>query len=142
MIEYQIWNSMWRRCTTPNHISYKRYGGAGVTVCARWKKFRAFYEDMGPRPSPQHTIDRKDGAKGYEPGNCRWATRAEQSKNRHNAVYVEFKGARYWLPELAAEHQMPLHHVYGRIFKMGWPVEKAITTPINKHKNPRKPKAA
>lgn len=79
--EYGVWDSMLSRCRRETHKQYHDYGGRGIKVCARWDEFAAFFANMGARPSPTHTLDRIDNTKGYEPGNCRWATRVEQSRN-------------------------------------------------------------
>lgn len=78
---YRAYSSMLKRCRDPKHKSYPYYGGRGIAVCERWHDFRNFYADMGPRP-PGMTLDRIDPDKGYEPGNCRWATWSVQAYNR------------------------------------------------------------
>lgn len=80
--EYQIWLTMRQRCTNPNHNGYENYGGRGISVCERWNDFTNFYADMGKRPSPKHSIDRKDNNKGYYPENCKWSTQSEQNRNQ------------------------------------------------------------
>lgn len=81
--EYRAWKHMKSRCYNPNVEKYSDYGGRGILVCDRWlQSFSNFYEDMGPRPSPYHSIDRMDNNSNYESSNCRWATKSEQAYNR------------------------------------------------------------
>lgn len=81
--EYQCWQNIQARCYRPRHESYKYYGAKGVTVCDRWRaSFVDFFADMGERPSPKHSIDRMNTYGNYEPLNCRWATKKEQTANR------------------------------------------------------------
>jgi hypothetical protein len=80
--EYAIWKTMRQRCANPNCTDYPDYGGRGIAVCDRWSEFTAFITDMGRRPSDQHSIDRIDNDRGYEPGNCRWADDLTQASNR------------------------------------------------------------
>jgi hypothetical protein len=79
--EYFVWKEMHRRCS-PNHQSFKHYGGRGITVCERWNVFANFIADMGPRPHPKLTLERINNDGNYEPGNCRWATWKEQYANK------------------------------------------------------------
>jgi hypothetical protein len=83
--EHRNWRNMIDRCGNPKCKYYPRYGGRGIKVCERWlgpDGFANFYADMGPKPSPAHSIDRVNNDAGYEPGNCKWATKAEQARNR------------------------------------------------------------
>lgn len=80
--EYRIWQHVRSRCNDSGSDSWKWYGGRGISVCTRWDSFEAFLADMGPRPSPLHSIDRKDNDGNYEPGNCRWTTSGVQLANQ------------------------------------------------------------
>lgn len=91
---HRIWVAMNRRCVDENLPAYPNYGGRGIKVCDRWRNsFLDFLKDMGHPPTNEHTIDREDVDGDYEPGNCRWLTRAEQQRNRRNNRYVEFRGS-------------------------------------------------
>jgi hypothetical protein len=79
--EYSSWKAMKGRCFDPNDANYRYYGGRGITVCERWLAFPNFLHDMGLRPEGK-TLDRFDNDKDYRPSNCRWATPAQQSRNR------------------------------------------------------------
>jgi hypothetical protein len=90
---------MKRRCLDPNYAPYPHYGGKGVMICRQWlHDFTAFLRHVGPKPSTRHTLDRIDNAKGYEPGNVRWATKAEQSRNSSNSklTSIDVKFIRHW----------------------------------------------
>lgn len=76
-----VWEMMIQRCTNPRANQYKDYGGRGIKVCKRWRRFRHFIDDMHPRPDGM-TLDRIENDGDYEPGNCRWATRATQQRGR------------------------------------------------------------
>lgn len=89
-LEYNSWLKIKSRCFDKNNNGYQNYGGRGITVCARWlgeAGFANFYADMGPRPTPQHSLDRIDNDGNYEPGNCRWATRSQQTQNRRPSPF-------------------------------------------------------
>jgi len=91
---YLTWYMMNRRCTYEKSTGWENYGGRGIRVCERWKNsFEAFLEDMGPKPTPKHTLDRHPDKNGnYEPNNCRWATRREQSLNTRRTLIIDVAG--------------------------------------------------
>lgn len=78
---YNTWASMLSRCNNPNTINYYLYGGRGISVCERWRKFENFLADMGEKPTKSHSLDRINRNGNYEPGNVRWATQLEQRMN-------------------------------------------------------------
>ena len=85
--EYQAWHHAKRRCNDPSSRDYKDYGAKGIKVSPLWESdFLMFFQELGPRPTPQHSLDRIDGAKGYVPGNVRWATKEQQAQNRPGFV--------------------------------------------------------
>ena len=77
---YTSWSDMLQRCLNPKNSRFRDYGGRGITVCERWRRFENFYADMGERPTGT-SIDRKDNNGSYELANCRWATPAQQYAN-------------------------------------------------------------
>ena len=86
---------MLNRCRNPKDARYKDYGGRGITVCKEWEaSFSQFLVDVGPKPSPEHSIDRIDTDGSYEPNNVRWSTPVEQARNKRNTEMTEVDGVR------------------------------------------------
>lgn len=108
---YVTWFNMIDRCTNPNAPGYKRYGARGIHVCHRWQLpngegLSNFAHDMGPKPSPNHSIERVDNADGYGPGNCTWATVKTQARNRRTNVWFPHENTRMVLADLAIVSQV------------------------------------
>lgn len=123
--EYFIWSGLRNRCNSPNTTSYPSYGGRGIRVCARWDSFENFVADMGPRPTPRHTIDRIDNDGNYEPANCRWVTPKDQGRNKRNNRKFTFRGKTLCLTEWAEELGVPVATLRARI-RAGYGVDIAL----------------
>lgn len=131
------WKNAILRCANPEHKDWKNYGGRGITVCERWlASFEAFYADLGPRPSPRHTLDRYPDNDGpYAPGNCRWATREQQAANMRPRVArlsVVINGVERTVRDLALEAGLPYATLYERL-KEGWNPALALALPNGPH---------
>ena len=125
---YQTWSSMRKRCNCPTDHAYPRYGGRGISVCARWDNFETFIEDVGERPSARHSIDRKDNDGNYEPGNVRWATAREQEHNKATCLHLTFLGRTQAATDWANQLGLNYLTLYYRL-KRGWSVDRALGTP-------------
>lgn len=126
---YRRWQGMKGRCENPNSHIWKYYGGRGITVCERWSNLKDGYAnfaaDMG-EPPVGTTLDRIDNSKGYEPGNCRWATWQEQANNKRPAKFDLDPESLY---QRAKAVGLPYSTLYQRVKILGWSLEKALATP-------------
>lgn len=127
--EHRSWAGMKTRCSNPRQDTWRLYGGRGITVCERWSLFENFLSDMGPKPSARHSIDRIDVNRGYEPGNCRWATPHEQARNRRNIRMVKVDGVDMCLSDAAVLRGLTPRVVFSRLGH-GWSVEDALSRPV------------
>lgn len=120
----RIWKNMIQRTSNPNCPVYSRYGGAGINVYKTWQTFEGFVADMGEAPDGL-TLERVDNSKGYSPDNCRWASYAEQSRNKSNTKLLTLNGrtqvAADWITELGLTDAQ----VYKRI-RRGWSDEEVL----------------
>lgn len=99
---WKTWSGILDRTTCKNNHAYSRYGGAGIGIFEEWKDYKKFAEYIGQPPTKQHTIDRIDNAKGYEPGNIRWASRQQQAENRRTTIFVDVNGEKMTLTKAAS----------------------------------------
>jgi len=120
---------MMSRCRNSADPSYDIYGGRGISVCDRWNSFDNFLEDMGPRPSCDHSIERINVDGNYEKSNCRWGTWKEQGRNRRNNRRLTYKGRTLCVMEWAEELGIRWGTLFARLDR-GWSAEKALTTPV------------
>ena len=134
--EYRVWHGMRERCANPKAKWFRNYGGRGIRVCDQWKtSFATFIADLGPRPSPRHTLERVDNDGNYEPSNCRWATRHEQMNNTRLTTRLTIDGVTRTVSEWACAVGISRKVLRNRI-DMGWPVDSVLLSPPS-HKKRR-----
>lgn len=133
---YKIWQDVKTRCYYPSHKSHKNYGGRGITMCDEWKdNAKAFIDwSFSHGYSDDLTLDRIDSDKGYSPNNCRWVTMKVQENNRRNNHKLEYNGETHTISEWANIYGVK-HGLISQRLRLGWPIEKAITTPSLRSKN-------
>lgn len=123
---YKIWTKMKVRCYQRTAKDYPRYGGRDIRMSEDWLTFENFYRDMGPTYKQGLTIERVDNLAGYSKLNCRWATQAEQARNKRNVVLYDFQGEKRTIPEIANIIGIKPKTLYSRLKILKWPLEKAV----------------
>lgn len=127
---YRTWSNIKVRCYNRKHHKYLGYGGRGIYVCDRWRtSFENFLEDMGERPSQQHTIERMDNDGPYSPENCIWILQNQQQKNTRRSVWITFRGETLCLAGWSQRLNISYNTLWSR-FNTGWSIEKALTYPV------------
>lgn len=125
--EYKTWVNIKQRCYNEKNDQYNDYGGRGITMCDEWlESFEAFYRDMGPRPSPSHTVERTDNDKGYCKENCKWATRLDQNNNTRRNVFYAYNGTYKTLAAWCREFGLEYNAIYQKITRGGQTFEGII----------------
>lgn len=126
--EYTTWVHMIQRCHNPKNKDYKNYGARGIAVCDMWRdSFEAFLLMVGKRPFPEATIERLDYNKGYEPGNVKWASRAEQNLNTRSNVRLTIDGETKTVSEWSRDPRcaVSMFTIYKRLDR-GWDHKDAV----------------
>jgi hypothetical protein len=127
--EYKTWKGIKSRCYRKTSSDFYLYGARGIRVCKRWKNsFENFIKDMGKKPSPVHSIERKNNNGNYTPKNCKWATVTEQANNRRNNSRFCFNGQNLTLAQWSKKLGIPASCLYDRIFR-NWTLKRTFTTP-------------
>lgn len=115
---WNIWINMKSRCESTKNKDYKYYGGRGITVCEEWKAFESFMNwSFKNGYKDELTLDRIDNDAGYEPNNCRWATRKEQTRNRDITLKAEYNGENIPLGEIAELESIPYEKAYEKFIR-------------------------
>ena len=134
--EYRAWCGMKNRCYNKNHDSYPWYGGRGIAVCESWLgSFEAFYADMGPKPSPQHSVERSNLNGNYEPGNAIWGTEEEQANNRPDSRLITVGDETMTVARWSRRAGMSPARIYQRLDR-GWSAADAVTIPVGSRRTP------
>jgi hypothetical protein len=132
--EYAVWEAMIGRCFNANHPQFNDYGGRGITVCEQWRNFATFYQDMGARPTSNHSIDRINNEGNYEPTNCRWTTVDKQSRNKRNNHFLTLNGVTMCLSDWAQRGNISPGLLSYRIRIQKMSLTQALSTPPKPYK--------
>ncbi len=130
--EYVLWRSAKSRCVNPRDARFSDYGGRGITM--HWRSFPEFFAAVGPRPTKDHSLDRIDNDRGYEPGNVRWATRHQQQVNRRDTPRYTYRGETLSVAEWARRTGFNIAAIRSRIVDAGWSIRDALTLVPNRSK--------
>lgn len=128
---YNTWMAMTQRCYNPTNKDFKNYGARGITVHPVWKdSFEAFYMHMGPKPTPDHTIERINYDGNYEPGNVKWIPRKDQPLNTRSNVNLTVQGETKLISQWAEDSRCSVGKftIYKRKTR-GWSDEDAVLLP-------------
>lgn len=136
--EYRIWKAIKTRCTNPNSIGWRNYGGRGITMHPLLaSNFLNFLAEVGARPSPLHSIERKDNSRGYEPGNILWATKEEQNNNKRTNHLLTANGKTATLTQWAAETGLTQSAIRQRLKRGASPAEAVNPNPTERKPPPQ-----
>ena len=136
---YIIWRNMKSRC---NDIDDLNYGGRDIKICDKWQKFENFRDNMYKNylnhvkrfGKKDTTIDRINNNGNYELNNCRWATYKEQGNNKRNNKFINYNNTKLNISRWENKLAFKSGTLYNRIFKYGWNIEKAFSTPVKHFK--------
>ena len=128
---YNTWDDMKKRCFNQNCPNYKWYGARGITMCDEWCNSFVCFRDwaLSSGYNDELTIDRVDVNGNYDPNNCRWVTIKEQANNKRTNRYLTFQGETHTITEWAQKLNVNRKTMWDRIARLGWSVERALTTP-------------
>lgn len=127
-LTYSSWYAMKARCKGRSKLSAKNYKARGISVCDRWQTFDNFLDDMGERPSKSHSLERIDNDGNYEPGNCKWATKREQDRNKRSTRLISCYGLSMIAIDWAEALEVPAARIRARL-KSGWSDHDALFFP-------------
>lgn len=125
----RAWGMTKQRCFNPKQRDYPRYGGRGITVCERWMNFDLFLEDMGLRPEG-HTLEREKNDVGYQPGNCIWADRKTQCRNRDLTMKIEVGGVLKTVAEWSEATGIGYHTIKARLRRLNYSPIDCLTKTV------------
>lgn len=138
--EYRAFTAMKNRCLNKRQARFKDYGGRGIKICERWLDgedsltgFECFLADVGPKPSPDHTLDRRNNDDGYRPGNVRWATKEQQARNTRQTRIVDVCGIELPFIEAVQLWGAVSYQTATMRLHRGWSAEDAVFVPLKGH---------